>query len=178
MKTKKFIFAIVALFCCLSLTSCGGDDDEPQPAMKTITKAYLCVTAKPTAEQLKVSNLTVNYNDGQGSDITEVVDETNWQRKVTVTKFPLNATFTYNSSKKADAVIDTNASYKMVKKLYIMIIVEYSDGSSATLHDDSIFGIESSVTVGGGNVEKWLNDHTTLSTKKISVEADGSFSVQ
>ena len=173
MKAKKFFYALAALFCCLSLTSCGDDDDDILPAEKTITKAYLCVTAKPSAEQLSVADLTLKYTDAEGKEITDVVNETTWERKVTVTKFPVNATFTYNCKKKEGATINSEASYKMSRQLLIKVIVDYSDGSTGTIWDDNILPFDNYITINGSKVENWLTNHATLATKKIAFDDKG-----
>ena len=177
MKTKKFFYALAALFCCLSLTSCGDDDDDILPAEKTITSATFYVTLNPSNEQLDVSDILLDYTDDQGADLESVVNKTPCYLKVDIKKLPVNGKFTYSCKKKEGAVIDNDAIYKMSRQVLIKIDVTYSDGKTATIRDDAQLPFnDNSQTMKGSKVEDWMTRHATLATKSISLDAKGSFS--
>lgn len=129
---KNILWMMTAiLFCGLSLflTSCGDDDDKPQPADKS--QVSCTVTIKLNAEVVSGLPVKVGYYDADGSIKQEVLTANSWEKTIT---YDLNKT--HNVGCVAARMIDGEATfvddewYNISMELNIPANMKYSDGSN------------------------------------------------
>ena len=97
---KKYLFiAALMIAAAFSLTSCGGDDDEPK--VKTEATATYFMTF--SQDLLDAATVFITYKADNGRPGKEAITSTTWTKRVTSNKFPAEFGVYYEFYSKADA---------------------------------------------------------------------------
>ena len=177
-RLKKYFNSAVAVMLLLVTATvnvaCSSDDDEEDKggSQKVYVKTVkMSATVEPTADLLNLADITLNYTDDQGANVTEAVTSEKHTLNAEITKFPANGTVTYTLKPKTNASIDASKTYTLSKGVVITLTSLKSDGTKGVTYSS---GAPSTEKIHGNKVEGWLSKNAEK-TYSVEIDKDGGF---
>lgn len=158
---KKFFYIAALLFtAAFSLSSCGGDDDEPKA---TATATY---TLTFSQDLIDACNVVIYFKAENGSNRFETPNGTWWSKTVTSDKFPAEFGVMYKFSSKP---IGELKKEKYDLAFDVNIAIKTSTGSAFS----TPINIFDAKEVSKDKVESFINGYSGKSTGyKVTIDGN------
>lgn len=175
---KKHFMILAAMLCCIglmtTLTACDSDDDDVnnQPTSTSLTSVKSVLSTEVSQAVLDLCDVEVKYIDSTNCVKTDTMTATSWSKEVSNSKFNVTTGLCMSFKRKAGAVVDTTATYKVTTNgAYRIKLVQ-----GETIVNTQGSALNESFTVKGTKMDAYL-DGLCASNQQLfakSVTKDGT----
>lgn len=134
---KLMMMAMAAIVLCVGFAACSSDDDDDPktPDTPKVTTGTFKIELAVPADILTIADLSLNYTDAEGKQVTEAITSTTFKKEVNFKKLPATEEFSIavalksDYTKKAKYDMEFSGSYQAYKTV---------DGKATSVTEDGI----------------------------------------
>lgn len=171
MNSKILLLAACAL--SLAFVSCKDDTKKAEPAK---VKHVECSMKLDVFKTLDIADITITYIDETGASKTEAVTTPTWEKKLTITKFPVVFKPTILVKPKTNPVVMDK--YELGCMSSISYTTIRTDGQQGAIYSHSTTPIMRFSGYLAASLPKFFeqfgNKNLSLGGQKLSLNADGT----
>lgn len=170
-KTLSIMMGMVMSF---SLVSCGDDDDNNEPEDPKAVAYYDVKYVTDLAEDwFKFFDVTITYVNGAGKEVTEAIDinKDMPSTKIEAAMAPNTINFKIHVVRKATIPeVDPNIPYHFAGRAQLFVQAYLKDGTKGEFGGDLGPANTHGNTIGGKDMEKFLNQYSGTDIFNHSVQ--------